>query len=295
MRKYEKALFLYSDATGLGIINHHLDEVTSRLRKCFPILDVYKTLSMEDGMEKAVASCGNYDVLVFSGGDGTFNHIVGSLVGKKDAPVLGYLNGGTICDIGKNFGIGGSFRNALKIIEGGYTCGFDVGKINDQYFAYVAAVGAFADIPYVVKRKYKKRMGRLAYYMRAIKEAFSITHFPCTVICDGREYNLQVPFILCLSGKNVGGFRVNSAKSSIHDGKFELYLTKPGLFNGLLHYLFFKARTVKIVGSTFEISQQFPHPWDIDGEIGPNGNVKISALDSGLKIFCAKRFAEKGE
>ncbi|MBO6285379.1 MAG: hypothetical protein J6O18_03575, partial [Bacilli bacterium] len=60
-----------------------------------------------------------------------------------------------------------------------------------------------------------------------------------------------------------------------------------------LHYLFFKARTVKIVASEFEIDLQYPLPWDLDGEKGPSGKVKIKALDSGLKIFCAPKFVEK--
>ena len=292
MQNRGKALFLYSDATGIGTVNRHLQEVIQRLGNVFSPLDVFKTSSMEEGVAKAVDSCGKYDALIFSGGDGTFNHIVGALVGRPDAPTLGYINGGTICDIGKNFGIHGSFRRALKIIEEGYTCGFDVGKINDQYFTYVAAIGVFADIPYVTKRKYKKRLGRIAYYFHAIGSALIPRSVECQIIADGQKYDLRVPFILCLSGKNVGGFPVNSRSSSIHDGKFELFLTKPGLFNGLLHYLFFKVRTKKIVAKEFEIHVDYPLPWDVDGEKGPEGNVHILAMDSKLRIFCSKKCAE---
>ena len=292
MQPRGKALFLYSDVTGIGTVNRHLTEVQKSLSETFDALDIHKTASLEDAIAKAVDSCGKYDALIISGGDGTFNNIIGALVGKKDAPTIGYINGGTICDVGKNFGIHGSFRRALRIIKEGYTCGFDVGRVNDSYFTYVAAIGAFADIPYVTKRKYKKRLGRIAYYFRAIGAALVPKKIHCHVVADGREYDLDVPFILCLSGKNVGGFRVNSNSSSIHDGKFELFLTKPGIFNGLLHYLFFKMRTTKIVASRFQIDVQYPLPWDLDGEKGPSGNVHIEAVDSGLAIFCAKKFAE---
>jgi diacylglycerol kinase family enzyme len=140
------ALFLYSDATGQGQVNRNLDKILFRLRKRFEPLDVVKTQSMEEGMRRAVDSCGKYDVLIFSGGDGTFNHIASSLVGKENAPTLGYINGGTIGDIGQNFGIHRSYKSALKIIEQGHTCGFDMGQVNDMWFTYVAAVGAFADL-----------------------------------------------------------------------------------------------------------------------------------------------------
>ncbi len=288
----KKALFLYSDATGRGQVNKRLEYVLSSLRKSFPDLTVVKTKTMEEGMELAKNSCGVYDALIFSGGDGTFNHIMNALVGCKDIPTIGYLNGGTIGDIGSNFGIHRNLKKSLRIIEDGYTTGFDVGKIGDSYFAYVAAIGAFADIPYVTKRAYKKRLGRIAYYFKAVGDAFKPKAIPVHIEADGKSYDLKVPFLLCLNGKNVGGFPVNSSKSRMHDGLFELYLTKPGIFNGLLHYLFFKARTVKIVASRFDIKVDYPLPWDLDGEAAMEGSVTIEAIDSNMRIFCAKKYAE---
>ena len=291
-KAHRSALFLYSDATGTGQVNRALDAVLSRLRNAFETLDVVQTSSMEEGKRKAIEACGKYDALIFSGGDGTFHHIINALVGKKNPPTLGYINGGTLCDIGKNFGIYGSWRRAVKIIEQGHTCGFDVGKINDTYFAYVAAVGAFAEIPYVTERKYKKHLGAIAYYALAVKDVFIPERVDCHVVADGKAYDVRTPFILCLNGKYVGGFRVNERKSSMHDGLFELYLTKPGLFNGLLHYLFFKARTTKIKASSFSIKTSYPLPWDLDGEACMTGDIDISCVESGLRVFCAKKYAE---
>ena len=288
----KKALFLYSDATGRGQVNKRLDFVLSSLRESFPRLDVKKTSSMEEGMELAKASCGVYDALIFSGGDGTFHHIINALAEMDNVPTLGYLNGGTIGDIGPNFGIHRNLKKALRIIKEGYTSGFDLGKIGDTYFAYVAAIGAYADIPYVTKRIHKKRLGRIAYYFKAVGDAFRPKAIPVHIEADGKAYDLKVPFLLCLNGKNVGGFRVNSSSSRIHDGVFELYLTKPGLFNGILHYLFFKARTVKIRASSIDIKIDYPLPWDLDGEAAMEGSIHIDAVDSDMRIYCAKKYAE---
>ena len=288
----KKALFLYSDATGRGQVNKRLDYVLSSLRKSYPGLEVKKTSSMEEGMELAKKSCGVYDALIFSGGDGTFHHMINALAGCENVPTIGYLNGGTIGDIGINFGIHRNLKKALRIIEEGHTTGFDLGKIGDRYFAYVAAIGAFADIPYVTKRAYKKRLGRIAYYFKAVGDAFKPKAIPVHIEADGKTYDMKVPFLLCLNGKNVGGFRVNSTASRIHDGKFELYLTKPGIFNGLLHYLFFKARTTKIVAAKMDIKVDYPLPWDLDGEAAMEGSITIEAVDSKMRIFCAKKYAE---
>ena len=56
-----------------------------------------------------------------------------------------------------------NIKKALKIIlKGGYIK-HDVGKINDTFFMYVAAVGTFSSVSYRTKRKTKKILGRLAY------------------------------------------------------------------------------------------------------------------------------------
>ena len=288
----KKALFLYSDDTGHGQVRANLNPMIAALESLFPTIDIKCTSSQEEGASLASDSCGKYDILIFTGGDGTFNNIVTALLGKPNPPTLGYINGGTISDIGRNFGIHGSYQRALRIIQEGHTCGFDVGVVGGKVFTYVAAVGAFADISYMTKRKYKRRLGRIAYYFNAVGAALRPTKVHCSIVADGVIHEVKTPFILCMSGRNVGGFPVNSRKSSIHDGCFELYLTKPGLFNGLLHYLFFKMRTTKLVASTFSIHVDYPLPWCLDGEAGPIGDVEIKAQDSKLRIFCAKRYAE---
>lgn len=290
-----KALFLYSDATGTGYVNAHLPEVIARLKAAFSSLEVVKTESQEQGCRLAKQACGTYQYLIVAGGDGTMHHVVNAIAEEENPPILGYINAGTICDIGANFGVHGSYKRALKIIEQGHTVEFDLGKANDIYFTYVAAVGTYADIPYVTPRKYKKRLGRLAYYFAAVKEAFVPKKVPVHVECDGQVYDLKVPFLLLLSGKYVGGFYVNKSSSSIRDGKMELFLTKPGLLNGLVHYLFFKSRTVKISGSHFHIQTSHPFPWCLDGEPGPIGDVEISVIPRKMRIFCAERIAKKAK
>ena len=288
-----KALFLYSDATGTGRVNAHIDEVIARLKASFSSLEVVKTESQEHGCRLAKQACGTYQYLIVAGGDGTMHHVVNAIAEEENPPILGYINAGTICDIGVNFGIHGSYKRALKIIEEGHVVDFDLGKINDTYFTYVAAVGTYADIPYITPRKYKKRLGRLAYYFVAVKEAFVPKKVPVHVECDGKVYDLKVPFLLLLSGKYVGGFYINKSTSSIRDGKMELFLTKPGVFNGLVHYLFFKSRTIILEGSHFKIETSHPFPWCLDGETGPIGNVEISVVPRKLRIFCAEKIAKR--
>ena len=291
-----RALFLYSNATGTGGVFRNIEKIKARLEKAFSAFDAKQTSSMEEGIELAKKACGVYQYLIVAGGDGTMNHIVSAIAEMENAPILGYINAGTICDIGADFGIHGSYKRALRIIEEGKVKSFDVGRLNQTYyFGYVAAIGQFADIPYITPRAYKKRLGRIAYYGIAVKEAFAVKKIPVHVECDGVNYDLKVPFVLLLSGKKVGGFYVNHHSSRNDDGQMELYLTKPGLFNGLVHYLFFKTRTVKLKGSHFRITLDYPYPWCLDGEQGPCGNVEIEVLPSRLRMFCAENYLPKAK
>ena len=285
-----KALFLYSKNTGRANIRKHLPEMIDELRPCFASLDVYEMPSMEAGVEQAKKACGTYDVLIVFGGDGTMRNIIDAIAPLENAPILGYINGGTLSDIGVNFGIKGSHKHALNIIKGGRVAFFDVGKINNEHFGYVAALGAFADIPYTVRRDSKKRIGRLAYYLKAVQEAFVPDKVKGVLRVNGEEIPFKTPFLLCLSGRNMAGFLV-SRKSRFDDGKFELYITKPGLFNGLLHYFFFKMRTDCYVSDHFEIQiDDYSGAWDLDGEAGPYGTVTIDCLPRRLRIFCAQKY-----
>jgi len=280
-----KALFLYSDATGQGRMLAHVGDVISRLRKTFPELDAIQTRSQDQLFSLSRQACGNYDVLIIAGGDGTFHHVINAIADMENAPTLAYINAGTICDIGKNFGIKGDYEKALEIIEQGYVAPFDIGRINGEYFAYVSAIGSYSDIAYVAPRERKKRLGAVAYYTIAVGESFRPSTVKAEIDADGKHYSVNTPFILLLNGTHVGGFKVND-HSSVNDGKMELYLTRPGLFNGLIHYLFFKMRTLKIVGSRFKIHTDQDMPWCIDGEEGPKGDVDIECVPGKLRIYC---------
>lgn len=288
----QKALFLYSEATGQGRFLKDIDQIIASLGESFD-LTVHKTTSQEDLIESASSSCGVYEVLIIAGGDGSFNRVLNAIAVKEEIPTLGYIAAGTISDIGKNFGITPNYKKAVKIIKGGKTTCFDIGRINgESYFAYVAAVGAYSDISYATPRKMKKRLGRVAYYTRAVGEAVKPKRVKAHIEADGKTYDVKTPFILLLNGKCVGGFTVNP-KGSVRDGKMELYLTRPGLFNGLLHYLFFKAGVRKIVANDIKISTDIDMPWCLDGEKGLSGDIHVETLPRKITIFCAEKFQTK--
>ncbi|MCR5078748.1 MAG: YegS/Rv2252/BmrU family lipid kinase [Bacilli bacterium] len=287
----KNALLIYSHNSGQGQLARHREKILARLRKVFDEVDVKETHSAEEGHEVCKAACGKYHTLIVAGGDGTFHNAVEALAEMDNTPVLAYINNGTVGDIGHNFGVKRSYKSALKVIEKGEIEPFDIARVNGcYYFDYVAAIGSYANIPLTTKRQRKKFLGVLAYYTDALGEAFGFKKIHVEIKADGVTYEQDVPLVLLLNGKHVGGFLVNN-KANIFDGKMELYLAKPGLFNGLLQFL--PGRKVfikKIVASTFDIHTSLDGDtvWDFDGDAGPVGDLHVECLHHRLKAYSIK-------
>ena len=282
-----KALFIYNKTSGSQSINKRLNFIIESLKNTFENLDIVESISEEHFIQTVKDSCGKYDSLIFSGGDGTFNMVVNALGEHENRPVLGVIPSGTINDAAKNFGISKNIKKSLKIIKNQKVRSFDLGKLNDKYFVFTAAIGAYADIPITTSKKAKKRFGPLAYYFKAIPSFFKFIKIEGKIEIDGVSYDYKTPFVLIMNSTHIGGFKINP-KSDISDGKMDIFISRPGIFNSLLNYLLFRKRIKHYQGSSTKVKVNVPDYWDIDGEKGPSGDANISVLPSHLLIYCKK-------
>lgn len=281
-----KVLYLYSDKTGIAKSQRKVEKLNNSLRSIYSDITIKKTENLGDFEKNIRDSAGIFDILIVAGGDGTLKFAVGVLMSieKEKRPALGYLPTGTVNDAGKAVGYKGSIRQALKVLKAGSTDIVDVCKVNNEYFNFVCAAGAFSDISYVVKRGSKKVLGRLAYYFYALSQVFKRKMIECEIEIKGQTFTVKTPFIMIMNSRNVGGFPVNF-KYSVKDGLVEVYITKPGLFNGLLHYAFFKVRTTKLKVDHIKVTLKSDDYWCFDGERGDKKTVEISVLKQELKVI----------
>lgn len=281
-----KVLYLYSDKTGVAKSKRKVDKLNNKLKEIYQDLTIKKTKDLEDFKNSILEASGVYDTIIVAGGDGTLKYAVGvlMLINKEKRPTLGYIPTGTVNDAGKAVGIRGSVRQALKVLKKGNTDYVDICKVNNEYFNFVCAAGAFSDISYVVKRGYKKFLGKLAYYFYAVSQVFKKREIECEVETKDQKFTVETPFIMVMNSRNVGGFPVNF-DFSVKDGLVEVYITKPGLFNGLLHYAFFKVKTTKLKVDYIKITLNKDEYWCFDGERGDKKSVEISVLKQELKVI----------
>ena len=281
-----KVLYLYSDKTGVGKSKRKVEKLNNALKKIYQDITIKKTETLEEFEKNIRNSRGFFDILIVAGGDGTLKFAVNVLMSmpKNERPILGYIPAGTVNDAGKAAGYKGSIRQALKVLKAGAVDTVDICKVNNEYFTFVCAAGAFSDISYVVKRGYKKIIGRLAYYFYALSQVFKKRVIEAEIETKDDKFSVKAPFIMVMNSRNVGGFPVNF-HYSVKDGLAEVYITKPGLFNGLLHYAFFKVKTTKLKVDYIKITLKNDEYWCFDGERGDKKSVEIQVLKQELKVI----------
>lgn len=281
-------LVMYSHQSGHRNFTLKIPMVKERLLSRFDRVDFICTLSAKEASDIAKQSATKYDVLVVVGGDGTFNNLINALAFVENPPILGYINFGTIGDIGRNFGIGSSLKESLDILSKGDIVPFDVGEINGKLFAYVCTIGRYSDIAYMTPRRKKRLLGRIAYYNAAIKELKDKKTVHASIEADGGHYEIDTPFLLLLNGKNIGGFKVNRY-GSIQDGKMELFLASQDISNGVLPLLIDRNRII-LRAKEFHIHTDETMSWCLDGEEGPKGDAHILTLNKKFRIIAKPGF-----
>ncbi|MBR6451469.1 MAG: diacylglycerol kinase family lipid kinase, partial [Lachnospiraceae bacterium] len=175
---------------------------------------------------------------------------------------------------------------------------YDVGRMNDQYFNYVAAFGAFAEISYDTKQEWKNVLGYAAYFLNAVGELYQNIHYSHHIVIEtpeGREEGDYVFGAVCNS-ISVGGMPLfGKADVRLNDGKMELLLIKAPKNLIELQAVVSTLRKghsdhpsisfMQIATSvTFDSEKEVA--WTLDGEFGGSfKHSKISVIDHAISVM----------
>ena len=89
-----KCLFLYNPKSGKGKIIKKLDYIIKTLEHRFQSVDVYETTSANDLIEVVKEKSTQYDAIIFSGGDGTFNDVTCGVAALEKRPATAKTKAG---------------------------------------------------------------------------------------------------------------------------------------------------------------------------------------------------------
>ena len=296
-----KCLFLYNPHSGKGRIAKKIAYIEKKLSEKYDEVDIVATQSVTDLETRVREGASRYDVILFSGGDGTFNNVLHG-VGEQNV-TLGYLPSGTVNDVARSLGIPHSVKGALKVALNGVPQKLDCMRINGSHYAmYVTAAGAFTSATYSTPQTKKKKFGRIAYAIHALKKNMKFEVFPISGTCDGHKFESHGVLVLVMRGRSIAGFPINK-EASMEDGTLEIALVKqakkPNVFQkfgkyfSLASLLLFGVRIKKrdiefMCGEDIRIDTDENVVWDFDGEEGIRGNVHIELLRKRVTLIVPK-------
>lgn len=275
----KRLLFIYNAHAGKGQIRNRLVDIIEIFARRNYDVTAAPTLRKGDAEEIAERRCGEFELVVCSGGDGTLDEVVtGIIKSGKDVPI-GYIPAGSTNDYANSLGLPKHMQKAAKIAVGNEMCKCDIGKMDGSVFVYVAAFGAFTDVSYATPQEAKNLLGHTAYILEGMKKLHTIRAYHMKVTANGKTIENDFVYGMVTNSVSVGGFKNNTNKNVVlDDGLFEVTLIKKPknpielqtIIASLLiaefdsKYMYaFKAEEI-----VFEAEEEIP--WTLDGEFGGN-------------------------
>ena len=291
---------IYNPVSGKKDFEGKVDGVKKRFEENGYIVTVKATEKPKHAILLAKeASCNKVDLLVVSGGDGTFHECLNGLAACEFRPLVGYIPTGTTCDLANTLKISKKVNKAVDIILNGEVAKMDYTNSNKGTFAYVTAIGTYVDISYVTDSKLKKYLGVFAYFLTGIKEFFTIPMIKTKIEHDDGFLRGYYSLILVVNSKKVAGFNIVT-NPILDDGKVDVVVYKYiPLFNNLLYFISFILSPKILPGvrkfktSKLKIYTDHPHKWNMDGEEANSGNLNIQVQKQALNIIVKPSVKEK--
>lgn len=275
----KKLMMIINPAAGRGDYRTNLAEALQLLDRGGFRTTLFFTAGRGDATAYAAEHGEEYDVAVCVGGDGTLSEMMAGLMKLRNPPPVGYIPMGTSNDIATTLALPKSdtVGAARRILEGSEHL-FDVGLFGEkEYFAYIAAFGAFTEVSYVTPQAQKKALGHLAYVLQGMAQLPKIEAFPARVEYDGGVAEGRFLYGSMSNSTSVAGFlRLKEEMVSLGDGHSELVLVRePSTIDG------FGAIASAVLSQNYDCEDlqilhttkarfifDRPVPWTRDGEDG---------------------------
>ncbi len=289
----KKVKLIYNPKSGKKELLEKFDEIFEIYQKKGFALSVYRISDEVDLKDFFLKDFEEYHHLLIAGGDGTVNNVVNAMKHCGIDLPIGILPTGTANDFAMNLGMSKDIIESCEQILDSQIKDVDLGIVNDRYFVNILSTGIFTDISHKVDPMLKKNLGKLAYYLRGIRDAYNIKPLEIEVLSKDNESFDNKYLMFVFNGRTAGRIPL-AYKAEIDDGMFDIIIIKAkGIIKGI-NILF------KILNGTYledeEVVEYFKTDElfigsdeniviDVDGEKGPNCPLEIKCIKGGLKIL----------
>ena len=275
----KKLMLIVNPSAGRGGYRYYFGEAMKVLADGGYRTELFFTSGPKEATAFAKAYAADFDTVACIGGDGTLSEVIGGLMQIPNPPPLGYIPMGTTNDVASTVGIpkNDTIGAARRIVEG-TAHPFDVGGFGkDDYFAYIAAFGAFTEVSYVTPQDQKRALGHLAYVLQGAQQLGKIEKIPVRVEYDDGVFEGELVYGSMSNSTSVAGIvRLRDEMVSLGDGMSELVLVQdPGTIDAYGEMITavltrsFDSEYLKVI-QTKHARFTFDRPvaWTRDGEDG---------------------------
>ncbi len=275
----KRLMLIVNPAAGRGAYKKGFADALHALDKGGMRTTVYYTAGRGDATTLAAEHAADFDTVACIGGDGTLSEVMAGLMKVENPPPLGYIPMGTANDVATTLGIpkNNAPLAALRILNG-TPRPFDVGGFGEsEYFAYIAAFGAFTEVSYATPQNQKKMLGHLAYVLQGAMALPKIEVYPTRVEYDDGVVEANLVYGSMSNSTSVAGIvHLRDEMVSLGDGLSELVLVKdPGnvvafgeLVESVLSRRFDSDKLIILHTKKARFTFDKPVTWTRDGEDG---------------------------
>ena len=280
----KKLMLIVNPSAGRGGYRYYFGEAMKVLSDGGFRTELFFTAGPKEATELAGTYAADFDAVACIGGDGTLSEVLAGLMKVQNPPPLGYIPMGTTNDVANTIGLpkNDTIGAARRIVEG-EPHPFDVGGFGkDEYFAYIAAFGAFTEVSYATPQDQKRALGHLAYVLQGAQQLGKIEKIPVRVEYDDGVFEGELVYGSMSNSTSVGGIvRLREEMVGLGDGISELVLVQdPGTIDAYGEMVSavltrrFDSSYLKII-QTRHARFEFEKPvgWTRDGEDGGKHRV----------------------
>lgn len=273
----KKMLFIMNPFAGQKRANRVLPDILLQFSEAGYEINTVMTTGTGAATRAAEAFGKDVELVVCCGGDGTLNEMVSGMMQREEPVPMGYIPLGSTNDFAASLHLPSHVEEAaLRCVEG-TAFHMDVGSLNDRYFNYIAAFGAFTEASYATPQQIKNALGHLAYILEGVKSLGRLQPIHVRITADGETFEEDYLFGAVTNTVSLGGvLRLDPSRVLLDDGMYELLLVKnpqnPAEAQAMLSALMLQnydgplVRMLRASDILFESNHEIS--WTIDGEFG---------------------------
>lgn len=292
----KKLLLLMNPYAGTRKANRVLADIIAIFNRAGFDVQTYMTAAPGDCITAVEQRAAGMDLIVCTGGDGTFNETVtGLLRAGLDIPV-GYIPAGSTNDFAASLKLPLNILDAARLIVEGEPVRYDVGSFNNRFFTYVASFGAFTKVSYSTPQSVKNALGHTAYLLSSIQELSQIRKNHVRFeLGDGTVIEDDFIFGAISNSTSMGGILTLDPKQvDMQDGKFELFLVRAPKdlieLSECVIALTEQKYNCKVItfctASRITVTAAPDMNWTLDGEMEPGSDtVQVENLHHAIRLI----------